>query len=40
MDAAGLKRISVPEDYVLGRVLATNVVDPRPARSSPRPTRS
>ncbi|MFN9771086.1 MAG: DNA-directed RNA polymerase subunit beta [Burkholderiales bacterium] len=28
MEAAGLKRISVPEDYVLGRVLATNVVDP------------
>jgi DNA-directed RNA polymerase subunit beta len=28
MDAAGLKRISVPEDYVLGRVLATNVIDP------------
>jgi DNA-directed RNA polymerase subunit beta len=27
MDAAGLKRISVPEDYILGRVLATNVVD-------------
>jgi DNA-directed RNA polymerase subunit beta len=28
MDTAGLKRISVPEDYVLGRVLATNVIDP------------
>ncbi len=28
MDAAGLKRISVPEDYVLGRVLAVNLVDP------------
>jgi DNA-directed RNA polymerase subunit beta len=28
IDAAGLKRISVPEDYVLGRVLATNVIDP------------
>ncbi|MFZ4760444.1 MAG: DNA-directed RNA polymerase subunit beta, partial [Burkholderiaceae bacterium] len=27
MEAAGLKRISVPEDYVLGRVLATNVID-------------
>jgi DNA-directed RNA polymerase subunit beta len=27
IDAAGLKRISVPEDYVLGRVLATNVID-------------
>jgi DNA-directed RNA polymerase subunit beta len=27
MDAAGLKRISVPEDYLLGRVLATNVID-------------
>ena len=27
LDAAGLKRISVPEDYVLGRVLATNVID-------------
>ena len=28
MDAAGLKRISVPEDYVLGRTLALDVVDP------------
>jgi DNA-directed RNA polymerase subunit beta len=28
MEAAGLKRISVPEDYVLARLLATNVVDP------------
>jgi DNA-directed RNA polymerase subunit beta len=28
MESAGLKRISVPEDYVLGRVLATNVIDP------------
>ena len=27
MEAAELKRISVPEDYVLGRVLATNVID-------------
>ena len=27
LEAAGLQRISVPEDYVLGRVLATNVVD-------------
>jgi DNA-directed RNA polymerase subunit beta len=28
MESAGLKRISVPEDYVLGRLLATNLVDP------------
>jgi DNA-directed RNA polymerase subunit beta len=28
MDTAGLKRISVPEDYLLGRVLAHNAVDP------------
>ena len=28
IDAAGLKQISVPEDYLLGRVLATNIVDP------------
>ena len=27
MEAAGLKRISVPEDYVLGRVLASNLID-------------
>ncbi len=27
-EAAGLKRISVPEDYLLGRVLARDVVDP------------
>jgi DNA-directed RNA polymerase subunit beta len=27
LEAAGLKRISVPEDYVIGRVLATNVID-------------
>jgi DNA-directed RNA polymerase subunit beta len=27
-EAAGLKRISVPEDYLLGRVLAKDVVDP------------
>jgi DNA-directed RNA polymerase subunit beta len=26
--AAGLKHISVPEDYLLGRVLAKNIVDP------------
>ncbi len=28
MEAAGMKRIEVPEDYLLGRVLAANVVDP------------
>jgi len=28
MEAAGMKRIAVTEDYVLGRVLALNVVDP------------
>ncbi|HQN14704.1 MAG TPA: DNA-directed RNA polymerase subunit beta, partial [Quisquiliibacterium sp.] len=28
MDAAGMKRISVPEDYLLGRTLANNVIDP------------
>ncbi len=28
IDAAGLKRVSVPEDYLLGRTLAHNVVDP------------
>ena len=28
MEAAGMKRIAVPEDYLLGRVLAHNVVDP------------
>jgi DNA-directed RNA polymerase subunit beta len=28
MEAAGMKRIAVTEDYLLGRVLATNVVDP------------
>ncbi|HVL57241.1 MAG TPA: DNA-directed RNA polymerase subunit beta [Burkholderiaceae bacterium] len=28
MEAAGIKRISVPEDYLLGRTLAQNVVDP------------
>ena len=27
MEAAGMKRIAVPEDYLLGRVLANNVVD-------------
>src|SRR5499427_2725833 len=27
MEAAGMKRIEVPEDYLLGRVLAANVVD-------------
>jgi len=27
IEAAGIKMISVPEDYLLGRVLATNVVD-------------
>ncbi|HVJ60556.1 MAG TPA: DNA-directed RNA polymerase subunit beta, partial [Burkholderiaceae bacterium] len=27
MEAAGMKRIEVPEDYLLGRVLAGNVVD-------------
>jgi DNA-directed RNA polymerase subunit beta len=28
MDAAGLKRVSVPEDFLLGRVLAHNAIDP------------
>jgi DNA-directed RNA polymerase subunit beta len=28
IDAAGIRHISVPEDYLLGRVLATNIVDP------------
>ncbi|NWG73382.1 MAG: DNA-directed RNA polymerase subunit beta [Rubrivivax sp.] len=28
LEAAGMKRIEVPEDYMLGRVLAANVVDP------------
>ena len=28
IDAAGIKQISVPEDYLLGRVLARNVVNP------------
>ncbi len=28
LEAAGMKRISVPEDYLLGRALAHNVVDP------------
>lgn len=28
LDAAGTKLISVPEDYLLGRVLAKNIVDP------------
>ena len=27
IEAAGIKHISVPEDYLLGRVLATNIVD-------------
>jgi DNA-directed RNA polymerase subunit beta len=38
MEAAGIKRISVPEDFLLGRTLAHNVIDPTPAKSSPRPT--
>ncbi|MFT3801253.1 MAG: DNA-directed RNA polymerase subunit beta [Burkholderiaceae bacterium] len=28
LDAAGVKRISVPEDFVVGRTLAHNVIDP------------
>ncbi|MCK6431359.1 MAG: DNA-directed RNA polymerase subunit beta, partial [Burkholderiaceae bacterium] len=28
LEAAGMKRIEVPEDYLLGRVLAADVVDP------------
>jgi DNA-directed RNA polymerase subunit beta len=28
LEAAGMTRIEVPEDYIVGRVLATNVVDP------------
>ena len=28
IEAAGIKHISVPEDYLLGRVLATNIIDP------------
>jgi DNA-directed RNA polymerase subunit beta len=28
MTAAGMKRISVPEDFLVGRVLATKIVDP------------
>jgi len=28
IEAAGIKHISVPEDYLQGRVLATNIVDP------------
>ncbi len=28
IEGAGIKHISVPEDYLLGRVLATNIVDP------------
>ncbi|MFJ3059263.1 DNA-directed RNA polymerase subunit beta [Herbaspirillum sp. NPDC087042] len=28
IEAAGVKHISVPEDYLLGRVLAKNIVDP------------
>ena len=28
LDAAGMKRISVPEDYLLGRAIAHNIVDP------------
>ena len=31
--AAGIKHISVPEDYLLGRVLAKNIVDARHRRS-------
>src|SRR3982074_1045369 len=27
IEAAGIKRISVPEDYLLGRVLAANIID-------------
>ena len=29
MEAAGMTRIAVNEDYLLGRVLATSVVDPQ-----------
>jgi DNA-directed RNA polymerase subunit beta len=28
IEAAGMKHISVPEDYLLGRVLAKNIIDP------------
>ena len=28
IEKAGLKRISVPDDYLLGRVVATNLIDP------------
>ncbi len=28
IEAAGIKHISVPEDYLQGRVLATNIIDP------------
>jgi DNA-directed RNA polymerase subunit beta len=28
MEAAGMKRIEVPDDYLLGRVLATSAIDP------------
>ena len=41
MEAAGLKRISAPDEFLLGRTLAHNVISPTPARSSPtRTTRS
>jgi DNA-directed RNA polymerase subunit beta len=36
----GTSFVSVPEDFLVGRMLARNMVDPTPARSSPRPTTS
>ena len=41
MEAAGMKRIAVTEDYLLGRVLAQQRRrSAKPARSSPTPTMS
>ena len=40
LEQAGTNHISVPEDFLVGRVSARNMVDPTRARSSPRPTTS
>ena len=37
---SGTTHISVPEDFLIGRVVARNIVDATPAKSSPRPTTS
>jgi DNA-directed RNA polymerase subunit beta len=40
LEQSGTTHISVPEDFLIGRVVARNIVDATPVKSSPRPTKN